>query len=187
VALHDQLIAGRFQPLETAGGFPIKARDLQTAQTVVLNAVDDLDERLVGIFHPSLLTIFAIGDHEGRRFAACEFVPARTLRDVFAGEPCHPKRAAAIVGEIADAVAELHARGLGHGDISGVRVYLTLKGKAKLSLATARAGTDPHRDLETLRSLLEDIAGRPFPSLRETDSVAILAAQLRSLVAEPTS
>jgi hypothetical protein len=176
------LIAGRFQPLETVrAGVPIKARDLKSAQTVLLHQVDDLDRRLIEIFHPSLLTIFDIVRHDGRWFAACEFVPARPLNSVLAGEPCHPKRAAEIVCEIADAVAELHARGISHGEISSSTVYLTLKGKSKLSLTTARTAADPQRDVAALRLLLEEIAGRPFAALGETDSAPVLAALLRNL------
>jgi len=180
------VIAGRFQPIEAfRDGLPTKARDLQTAQTVMLHPVAELDRRLIGIFHPSLLTVFDLVNHEGQWLAACEFVPARTLAAVFAGEPCNPRRAIEIVAEIADGVAELHAHGVSHGEISSASVHLTLKGKAKLCLTTARTTSDPSRDIQGLRLLLHQIAGRAFPELVETESAPVLAALLRNLREEP--
>jgi hypothetical protein len=101
VAVHDQLIANRFVPLGTTPA-GIKARDQETAQTVVLIDVRHLDPRVAGIFHPALITVFAIVEHAGRELAATEFVQGRSLKEIFAGEPCHPRRAAEIVSELAD-------------------------------------------------------------------------------------
>ena len=111
VAVHDQLIANRFVPIETTPA-GIKARDQDTAQTVLLVDVRNLDPRIAGIFHPALITVFTIVEYAGRCLAATEFVQGRSLKVLFGGEPCHPRRAAEIVSELADGVAELHARGL---------------------------------------------------------------------------
>ena len=176
------LIAQRFQPLETVrSGFPIKARDLASAQTVVLHAVADLDRRLIGIFHPSVLVIFDIVNHDGRWFAACEFVPSQSLESLLAGMSWHPRRAAEIVAEVADAAAELHARGMGHGHLSTATVMVTAKGKAKLSLLSADTMSDRQADIQALRKLVEDIAGKRFAVIEQTDSAAVLAAVLRAV------
>lgn len=148
---------------------------------MVLHAVAGLDRRLIGIFHPSVLTIFDIVNHDGQSLAACEFVPAQSLEMLLAGMLWHPRRAAEIVAEVADAAAELHARGLAHGRISKTTVFVTAKGKAKLSLISAHTTSDTQADVGALRKLLVEIAGRSFPMIEQTSSAAVLAAVLRAM------
>jgi serine/threonine protein kinase len=173
------LIADRFEPLgPIAAGQPIKARDRDTAQTVVLVEVTNLDSRLAGLFHPALVAIFAIVDYQGRMLAATEFIQGRSLLELFHGDPCHPRRAAEIVSELADGVAELHARGIVHGNITQTSAMLTAKGKAKLRLTPAIGG-DETLDLNGLKLVLKTIGGQPAPEVLEAASAATLAALLR--------
>jgi tRNA A-37 threonylcarbamoyl transferase component Bud32 len=171
------MIADRFTFLEqSAAG--IKARDQETAQTVLLVDVKKLDPRLVGVFHPALITIFAIVEWAGRTLAAEEFVHGRSWKQVFLGEPCHPKRAAELVSELADGVAELHARGLVHGNITQSTAILTAKGKARL-LLTPAIGGDEVLDVNALKLLLKTIGGKPSDEANAAESAAVLAAALR--------
>jgi serine/threonine protein kinase len=173
------LIADRFEPLgPIAAGQPIKARDRDTAQTVVLVDVKNLDARMAELFHPALVTIFAIVEHKGRALAATEFVQGRSLLELFHGDPCHPRRAAEIVSELADGVAEMHARGIVHGNITQTSAMLTAKGKAKLRLSAAIGGEEA-LDLNGLKLLLKTIGGQPAPEVLEATSAATLAALLR--------
>ena len=172
------MIANRFVVLEmTPAG--IKARDQETAQTVMLVDVTTLDAQLVGLFHPALVAIFAVVDHEGRTLAATEFVQGRSLFDLFHGEPCHPRRAAEIVAELADGVAELHSRGIVHGNITQKSALLTAKGKARLSLASA-VGGDETQDVNGLKLVLKTIGGQPTDEANRAQSAVVLAAALRS-------
>lgn len=171
------MIANRFAPIE-ASARGIKARDHETAQTVMLVDVKDLDSRLIGVSHPALVTIFAIVEYAGRSLAATEFVQARPLLELFHGEPCHPRRAAEIVAELADGVAELHARGIVHGNITQASALLTAKGKARLQLTSAIGG-DELLDLNGLKLLLQTIGGQPSEEVKSTQSAAVLAAALR--------
>ena len=173
------MIANRFVPIETTPA-GIKARDQETAQTVVLVDVKNFDSRLAGLFHPALIAIFAIVEHEGRVLAASEFVQGRALSELFHGEPCHPRRAAEIVSELADGVAELHSRGLVHGNITQTSAILTTKGKARLRLTSAIGGDDETLDLNELKLLLKTIGGQPGKDVLNTQSAAVLAAALRS-------
>jgi tRNA A-37 threonylcarbamoyl transferase component Bud32 len=173
------MIANRFAPIETTAA-GIKARDCETAQTVVLVDVSHFDGRLVGVFHPALVTIFAVVEHLGRTLAATEFVLGRSLKELFAGEPCHPRRAAEIVSELADGVAELHARGIVHGNITQASSILTTKGKARLSLTTAIGSDDEALDVNALKLLLKTIGGQPSAQASQAESAVVLAAALRS-------
>jgi len=172
------MIANRFVPLETipAG---IKARDQETAQTVLLVEARHLDARLVGVFHPALVSVFAIVEDGGRELAATEFVQGRSLKDLFGGEPCHPRRAAEIVSELADGVAELHARGVVHGNITQASAMLTTKGKARLTLTSA-IGCEELLDVNALKLVLKTIGGHPTTEVADAQSSVVLAAALRS-------
>ena len=172
------MIANRFVTIETTRS-GIKARDQDTAQTVLLVDVDHLDPRMVGIFHPALIAIFAIVDYAGRSLAATEFVQGRSLKQLFAGEPCHPRRAAEIVSELADGVAELHARDIVHGNITQASALLTAKGKARLSLTSAIGG-DENLDVNALKLVLKTIGGHPNQVVNDAQSAAVLAAALRT-------
>jgi tRNA A-37 threonylcarbamoyl transferase component Bud32 len=172
------MIANRFAPVETTAA-GIKARDRETAQTVLLVDVKNLDTRLAGIFHPGLVTIFAVVDDAGRTLAASEFVQGRSLKQLFDGQPCHARRAAEIVSELADGVAELHSRGLVHGNITQSSAILTAKGKARLTLTSAIGG-DETLDVNGLKLLLKTIGGQPTDEVNNTQSAAVLAAALRS-------
>jgi serine/threonine protein kinase len=138
------VIADRYQPLEAAKpGTPQRARDQQTAQTVILREVPlpagsaeaarARARKARGIFHPSLITLFDVTDLDSARvLLAYEFVPAQTLKQMSGGQPFHPRRAAEVMAEIADAAAELHSRSVMHGAITIDTVLVTMKGKAKL-------------------------------------------------------
>lgn len=172
------MIANRFTPIETTPA-GVKARDQETAQTVLLVDVAHLDPRLVGIFHPAIITVFAVVEHAGRTLAATEFVHGRSLKALFAGEPCHPRRASEIVSELADGVAELHARGIVHGNITQTSAMLTSKGKARLAMTSAIGG-DELLDVDALKLLLKTIGGRPSEDANSAQSAVVLAAALRS-------
>jgi hypothetical protein len=152
------LIAGRYQPLDAAKpGAPQRARDLQTAQTVLLRNIklpsDAADAALAranaakGIFHPSLVTLFDV-------------VPQPESR----GVPFNARRAAELMTELGDAVAELHARGIPHGGISQGTVLITMKGKAKLDRVgdpSLHTLTHPSRqaDMQAMGELLRKLVG----------------------------
>ena len=188
------MLPERYQPLEPIKpGTPFRARDQETAQTVLIHTLGGLAattaaqmlmraDRVKGIFHPSLVTLFDVQIAEpGALRAACEFVPAQTLQKAMGGQPIHPKRAAELVAEVADAVAELHSRQFAHGAITTKSVLQTEKGKAKLdliaSLTTADSSEDD--DMLGLAGLLKELAGSAVVDLSDLDSPALAAARLR--------
>lgn len=174
------MIANRYEPLESAlPGAPVKARDMQTAQTVMLRPIGNVDARLPGFFHPAVVAIFDVVHDGAATFAACEFVQDRSLRLIMGGQPFNGRRASEIVAEVADAVAELHARGVCHGAITIDTVLLTAKGKAKLDLVHATDSTEAI-DVDQLRGLLSDLVGHGQPELDDAGSAALLAARLRA-------
>lgn len=185
-----ELIAGRYVPIEAAvTGRPRRARDQATAQTVLLHTIGGLSDvaaaaarigRAVGVFHPAMLTVFDVVRLDEGLLIACEFVPSQTISQLMGGQPLNPRRAAQLTVELADALAELHARGVVHGAIGTDAMVVTLKGKAKLSLipaVTAPAGREGD-DVAALASLGAHMAGGPLIDTVPS-SAAVLAAMLR--------
>lgn len=207
------MIANRYQPLEAARpGTPQRARDQKTAQTVMLREVGPIAEEQLGaalrrmrsatgIFHPSLITLFDVTEvAPGKLLLAYEFVPAQSIRQLTGGQPFHPRRAAELMSEIADAVAELHARPLIHGAISADTVLVTMKGKAKLDRVAdpafpVREGMDEDTDLRDIITLLRELTRGAQGALPVLDTIlehddgaslgsaATLAASLRAAAA----
>ena len=167
------MIAGRYQPLEAARpGMPLRARDQQTAQTVLLREIADVSEdarrralTARGIFHPSLLTLFDVTDLPNRTLLlAYEYVQAQSLRLVSGGQPFHARRATELMTEIADAIAELHAHDVIHGAITMDTVMVTMKGKAKLDRAGDPSlqlpeGRDEGADIRGVLAILRELTG----------------------------
>jgi serine/threonine protein kinase len=136
----------RYKILDRVGGGAVevyRARDMRAGRTVFLKVLPaDLDpatrrqlleqaQRVITLSHPYIATLYEAGDDEGV-FLACEFVAGQTLTTLFADGPLNPRRAIDISTQIADALADAHARGIVHGDLDTDTVMVTPKGHAKV-------------------------------------------------------
>jgi serine/threonine protein kinase/Tfp pilus assembly protein PilF len=108
--------------------------------------------------HPNILTIHEIGEADGRRFIATEFIDGETLRQRIIGGSLRFTEALNIAEQMGSALAAAHAAGIIHRDIKPENVMARRDGivkvldfgLAKLSEPPAVAGgSETHEEAQT--------------------------------------
>jgi two-component system, LytTR family, response regulator len=82
--------------------------------------------------HPAVSTIYEIDEADGATFIAMELVRGRPLATLLAEARVEPARVLDLAIEVADGLAEAHARGVVHRDLKPKNVMLTESGHAKI-------------------------------------------------------
>ena len=82
--------------------------------------------------HPSICTIYDVGEYEERPFIVMELLKGQTLRDAIAGAPLKIHQVVDIGIQVADALDAAHARGIVHRDIKPANLFLVDRGAVKI-------------------------------------------------------
>jgi tetratricopeptide (TPR) repeat protein/predicted Ser/Thr protein kinase len=123
------------------------AEDLRLHRQVALKMLrggdDEARHRLLrearvasALNHPNIAVIYEIDEMEGedgrRSFIAMEYVAGQTLSEFARAHPLDVPEAAALVRQVAEALAEAHDRGIVHRDVKSSNVMVTESGRVKV-------------------------------------------------------
>ena len=82
--------------------------------------------------HPNILTIYEVGDDDGRHFIATEYIDGLTLRRKMAATRLEPAEILDIAVQIAAALEEAHSAGIIHRDIKPDNIMIRRNGYVKV-------------------------------------------------------
>src|SRR3984957_8894023 len=134
----------RFGPYEILGrlgsggmGLVFRAWDQRLHRNVAIKLLHDnykmpgMRERFLqearaasGLNHPNICTIFDIGEQDGDPYLVMELLEGETLKDRIARGALTGEEIVRFGGEIADALAVAHAKGIVHRDIKPANIFL---------------------------------------------------------------
>jgi non-specific serine/threonine protein kinase len=84
------------------------------------------------ISHPNLLTVFDVGEHDGRPYLVTELLEGETLRERLQRGPLGAQRAVELIAQAARGLAASHERGIVHRDLKPENLFVTRDGQLKI-------------------------------------------------------
>src|SRR5450755_2138875 len=119
IKLH-RFVALKFLPAEVAADERARQRLLREAKTAAT-----LD-------HPNICAIYEVGQEGGYSFIVLQYIEGETLAARLKRQLPDLREALAIAAQVADALAEAHARGIIHRDIKPENIMLTRRNQVKV-------------------------------------------------------
>lgn len=82
--------------------------------------------------HPHILTVYEIGEADGKPYITMEYIEGETLRQKIVAQTLQIKDALEIAVQIAEGLAKAHEHGIAHRDLKPENLMITRDGYAKI-------------------------------------------------------
>jgi TolB-like protein/predicted Ser/Thr protein kinase len=105
--------------------------------------------------HPNICAVYEVAEDDGRNFIVMQYVEGEALDHRLKRTPLDIAQSISIAGQVADALAEAHTRGIVHRDIKPANIMITARGQAKVmdfglaKIGAATAGAKPDGEAPT--------------------------------------
>ncbi|PWB74349.1 hypothetical protein C3F09_04085 [candidate division GN15 bacterium] len=116
----DRKVALKFLPLQLCHDPECRARFTREAQ-----AAAKLD-------HPNIVSVFEVGEYQGRPFFSMQHVEGLSLKEVLAGKAMPLDRVIEIGIQVCDGLQAAHERGITHRDIKPSNILIDSHGRARI-------------------------------------------------------
>lgn len=81
-------------------------------------------EAAASLQHPNIVAIHEVGEHEGQQYFSMDYVDGADLAELVREKPLPPRRAAAYVQPVAEAIHYAHQRGVLHRDLKPSNILI---------------------------------------------------------------
>jgi TolB-like protein/cytochrome c-type biogenesis protein CcmH/NrfG len=117
----------------------------------------ELEARAASVLnHPSIVTVYDVGETSGIPWIAMEWVEGETLRHALGRGPLPLRQALQLARQVAEGLAAAHAKGIVHRDLKPANVMITGDGRGKiLDFGLARQTSGSAQELLSQADTLE--------------------------------
>jgi hypothetical protein len=195
---------GRYEVIDLIGhggmGSLYRARDPHIGRHVAIKLLregydnQDLRQRLAHeaksagrLTHPNIVTIYDVGEHEGRPFIAMEHVPGKTFADLIGSrQPLPLSRKLQLIEDVCAGLSHAHEAGITHRDIKPANLMVRPDGSVKIldfgiARLTASGMTKPGMLMGTLSYMApEQLGGSEVDTRADVFAVGAVLYELLS-------
>lgn len=157
-------VALKLLPLAFSTQADLKARLLREAQAAAM------------LNHPNIMTVYEVGESEGRLFIALEHVDGSSLSELVRSSRFSTEEVIQILLQVCEGIAEAHDKGVIHRDIKPSNILMSKQGRIKLvdfglasvassdrlTIAGARVGTIGYMSPEQIEGSTADFRSDIF-------------------------
>src|SRR5689334_12279546 len=110
--------------------------------------------------HPHIVTVYDVGEFEGKQYLVTEFVDGGTLKEWARREKRDWREVLELLVGVADGLAAAHDAGILHRDIKPANILVTERGYAKLADFGLAKLAQPPAPSEATRTMTDELTRR---------------------------